>query len=51
MVVCHSIFHKLAITYISVVQLLLTYGRFYKNVTIRGPLLIKGCIEQQIHNI
>jgi len=38
--------------WVSVVQLLLiTYGVFYKNVTTCGPLLIKWCIKQQIHNI
>jgi len=39
------------IFYSSVIQLLLTYGPFYKNLTTRGPLSIKWCMKQQIHNI
>ena len=35
----------------SVIQLLLTYRSFCKNVTTRGPLQIKGCKKQLIHNI
>jgi len=35
----------------SVVQLLLTYGPFYKNVTTCGPLPTKWCVKQQIRNI
>jgi len=31
---------------ISVVQLFMTYGPFYKNVTTRGPLPMKWCIKQ-----
>jgi len=38
------------VIYIIVVQLLLTYGPFYKNLTARGPLPIKWCIKQHIHH-
>ena len=37
------------VIYDSVVQRLLTYGPFYKNVTTRGPLPTKCCIKHQIH--
>ena len=37
--------------YISVAQLLFTFGPFFKNVTTCGPLRTKWCIKQQIYKI
>jgi len=34
---------KISLPIFSVVQLLLTYGPFYKNATTHGPLAIKWC--------
>jgi len=46
-----SLLECFRILYNTVVQLLLTYVSFYKNVTICGPLLTKWCVKQQIYKM
>jgi len=44
-------YFRKGISYNSVVQLLSTYGPFYKNVETRRLLTAEWCIKQQIHKI